>query len=87
MTCDVNNSTPHSAASGKQIPPPKKPWWKSKTIIGALVLGGLKLVRSLGVDTSDIDADGFAEAIIELIGFALIVIGRITATQKLGGAQ
>ena len=36
MTCDVNNSTPQSADSGKQIPPPKKPWWKSKTIIGAL---------------------------------------------------
>ena len=45
------------------------------------------MVRSLGVDTSGIDADGFAEALIELIGFALIVIGRITATQKLGGAQ
>lgn len=68
----------------------KKPWYLSKTIIGAAVLLVLTVLPSLGVSAEGLDANvitakllKLSEAIVELVGIGLVVYGRITATKKL----
>lgn len=60
-----------------------KAWWKSKTIIGAIAMGLSLLTRTLGLDLGDEQLTETANAIVELVGFVLVIVGRWKADKPL----
>ena len=57
----------------------EKPWWQSKTIIGAVVtLGG-----AIGLGLSESEVTEATTAAVTLIGFLMTVYGRIVAKKAL----
>lgn len=65
-----------------------KPIWQSKTLIGVLIAALPSLAKAFGYEISDVasftaGASEAVDGIIALVGSALAVYGRITATAKL----
>ena len=69
-----------------------KPWYLSKTIWGAIVMLLATVLRGMGVlDLSQEEQDKTVEmiynstfAVSELIGFVLVLWGRVTAKTTIG---
>lgn len=62
----------------------KKPWWQSRTIIGAIILALTQLSSLLAPDTiRAAEIATLVEAAFTLIGLAMVVIGRLRATKKI----
>jgi hypothetical protein len=60
-----------------------KPWYLSKTIIGAMVLFFIAFAQSFGVELGEEETTVAVEALASIAGFVLTVYGRVTATKKL----
>jgi Mn2+/Fe2+ NRAMP family transporter len=68
----------------------EKPWYLSRTIIGAIVMLAITFLGQAGVDVKDADLNQITttilqvtEALVALGSFALIIWGRIRARKEI----
>jgi len=62
-----------------------KPWWRSKTILGAIAVLVAFIVRQVTPDAA-LDEDAVLNVLTligEALGALLVIFGRVTATQRL----
>jgi hypothetical protein len=76
MTCDMNGSTPQTDTDGK-------PFYRSKSILGTVIVVAVVIARAAGVDIDEEQIGGLVETGALLLGGILTLWGRITARQKL----
>lgn len=72
---DTNTSTSTST----------KPWWQSRTILGAIVSGGVAIAAIFNVEIADL-SESFLDGLMGigvLVGTSLTVYGRFTAEKEL----
>ena len=60
-----------------------KPFWYSKTLIGALIATVASIVQQLGLITDTTPIIAMSDEIFQLIGLALVVYGRVTVKNSL----
>jgi hypothetical protein len=67
-------------------PASSKPWYHSKTIWSAVGILLLSILSALGIDTSEINADGLGELLASLASGILAlcaIVARIRAKQRI----
>jgi hypothetical protein len=76
---------PLASESGQDAPAPLtgKPWWQSRTLLGVLILLLGTLANRYQLNLGDQQISDIVTQAFELIGTALTIWGRITATEKL----
>lgn len=62
-------------------PSPAKPWWQSRTILGALVVMLAQVARLAGLEIDSAALTDVLLGLAELAGAALTLYGRLRATQ------
>ena len=60
-----------------------KPWWQSKTIVGAIVLLLSVLFAKVGLDVKSETLQEVVQSVMTILGFVLVIIGRVKANKRL----
>lgn len=64
-----------------------KPWWQSKTILGALAVLLAAGASAAGIDLDEGTVTETLERVVTAAGAVLAIIGRITARAPIGGER
>lgn len=62
-----------------------KPWYQSKTIIGALVTGAAAVAATFGLEIGPEGQEQITTGLVGIIGAVVVVIGRVKAKDKIKG--
>lgn len=67
--------------------PHPKPWWQSRTILGAAAVLLAQAANALGLDVDEGHITEALTALVSAAGALLAIVGRVRARQPIGGGR